>query len=515
MKLSQKHLNEWAKQHGVRFNPKKYAIMHMQDPTFPADKTSNELPKIENLPQNPPAKSIKILGVMVDRELTWDKHVEYVGSHRSVICTLGPERFANAQRLQIEQKVKKRMSYSKSLSTPTEGLDLLRNRHIYLTRVLPSITHACSAWFVRLMPNDWRPKSAREAGPLELRHWSFSERLLKRLSDLEYTCLKQVVGATKRERPPKAVIYKDLDIEEIRVHLHRLAVTHRASRRNTPQWEELRQRRMKTYGTRSKAFAPRREEDDMDHHLHPFHALDIEAGEVFDEARNSFYKEYNMSRQEKRDRWATDLALRRYRIKSRARIIFKWAMDNKWAQYCDGHATTVAISLAQRELEKKNKGSDNKLPQRGKKAKSLKAYTGLSRPQSTILFQLRSGWIYLKDRLFQLSNRDYKVCTWKSSFRVDVRLICSGFKPVDDPFCQLCRKEKETIDHLFFECTALTKGRDLLMASIGYPVRLNTELLLTKYAYEATAWAILYFPLKQFVGARRHFEFKTPSSIFN
>jgi hypothetical protein len=73
-----RHLMGWAEPRGVIFGPDKYALMHFLQHK-PRNGEENHMPDIEGLDQTELIKKkLRILGVIFDRYLRWDEHIDAV-----------------------------------------------------------------------------------------------------------------------------------------------------------------------------------------------------------------------------------------------------------------------------------------------------------------------------------------------------------------------------------------------------------------------------------------------------
>ena len=72
---------DWASDNGVTFNPAKYAIIHFRNPLKRGVKEPSCLPNISGLtPAVLEKVEFRILGIMVDPQLRWHRHLEHVSS---------------------------------------------------------------------------------------------------------------------------------------------------------------------------------------------------------------------------------------------------------------------------------------------------------------------------------------------------------------------------------------------------------------------------------------------------
>ena len=71
-------LMEWATESGVIFEPSKYAVMHFRNPERRIGQDYCELPRIPDLTRDNLKTEMRVLGIIVDAKLKWQRHVEHV-----------------------------------------------------------------------------------------------------------------------------------------------------------------------------------------------------------------------------------------------------------------------------------------------------------------------------------------------------------------------------------------------------------------------------------------------------
>jgi len=118
----------WEKRHASKFSPKKYGLIHMNrkhrqvpQPEDPTD-ISLQLPGIEVKAES----TIKYLGVWLDKHLTGMEQIK--AAHKKAV---------------------KLTAALSSIAGSTWGTPILQLRRMYTAILLPQITYACSAWYVR------------------------------------------------------------------------------------------------------------------------------------------------------------------------------------------------------------------------------------------------------------------------------------------------------------------------------------------------------------------------------
>ncbi|KAM5347429.1 hypothetical protein ACJ41O_010434 [Fusarium nematophilum] len=307
----------WSGPAGVTFSPHKYNVMHFKYPRS-REPDCLLLPNIPGLdtPEQRPRTTLKILGIV--------------------------------------EKVDKQLRYLRRISGTIWGLNLQATRQYYLTKIRPTITYACAAWFMY--------------SPNQKLNWAISCGALKRLDDLQYRCLKQVSGALGS--CSARVLEKELHIDSMRVFLYRLMLAQRAkSLQALGQLPYVQPVHVTPTSSSLKA--------------HPCQILDKEAQGLCDRAwkRLARYLDGNPDQ----------LAAQWLNPKRRKRTIDKCAIEEAekrsaevWDDYRRDRARRHSAERHRpRALEE------------GWGLKTFKYYKGLSRAQSTMLLQCRTEFIGL------------------------------------------------------------------------------------------------------------------------
>ncbi|KAF5530693.1 hypothetical protein FPHYL_14043 [Fusarium phyllophilum] len=334
---------------------------------------------------------------------------------------------------EITRKCRQRLGYMKRISGSTRGPDMYAIRQYYLALIRPVITYACGAWFIK----------QREGVSTRL-NFGLNKKLIGRLQSLQSECLRFVSGAFGCVAG--TLLEKELFIENMWSILYSQATLQRSMSFTS---HDSRWRSLSCGDGSSKARIE-----------NPIIPLEKEAGEMLKGA-----VEYQMLLAQDSDdpshvqamadrfadrkgrgkigyiagREATQLAAGKYPSRSRLPV----ALDERWGK------------------------------------QSLGYYKGLTRAQSTMLFQCRTEFIGLKYHLFRI-------------------------KLGDAPHCR-CNKSRETPFHLFVECSDLASNRKHLFRELQHN---NFSTLLTVDGRVAAEWAIRYFDIEQFDNVRKK------SSIF-
>ena len=211
---------KWSADARINFSPQKYNLMHFRCPkeTSGIPTCTPEIPNLAQTPETLKGK-VKVLGVTVDSQLTWEHHVT-----------------------EIEKKVDKSPVYMRRNIQSTWGMSLKAARRFYVGKIRAIIAYACPAWFIH-----------HSGMKLD---WSLKEGQIKRLERLQYKCLKQVWVAFGNT--PQRVLEKELNVESIRVFLYRTMISARAKaldvRRKAPYCIEKIERPFRGSFRRSTAY---------------------------------------------------------------------------------------------------------------------------------------------------------------------------------------------------------------------------------------------------------------------
>uniref|UniRef100_A0A8H7N5M2 Reverse transcriptase domain-containing protein n=1 Tax=Bionectria ochroleuca TaxID=29856 RepID=A0A8H7N5M2_BIOOC len=180
-------LMEWATPRGVKFGPDKYALMHFQR-RKPRKPETQPMPKIRGLIRKHLMKEeLRILGVMYDRHLKWDKHID-----------------------ELKAKVSKILGYHTRISGSTWGPTLIRMRQLHVSKIRSIVGYASPAWFI----------------PRHNRHdLGLPQTWLNKLEVMQNDSLVKVAGAYKMT--DRMVLRKELHVESMEHYLGRIALTYR------------------------------------------------------------------------------------------------------------------------------------------------------------------------------------------------------------------------------------------------------------------------------------------------
>ncbi|KAF4421507.1 putative RNA-directed DNA polymerase from transposon X-element [Colletotrichum fructicola] len=414
---------DWATPRGLRFDPAKYNVMHFRKPhgDLNAASAPQNIPNLpflteENLVKETDEGGLRILGVQVDHQLTWKWQID-----------------------QIEEKVRKKLNQLKRMSTSVSGPNLLHVRQLYLSTIRPIISYACPAWF--MLGNDSSTT------------YNLRQPYIHRLDNLQNECLVTVAGAYKKA--PTVTLHKELHVDPIAVYLQRVAMSHRARNIFTDDYDLI----------NTTSFPFKREMTFLK--SHPYKIDYDHARKLVEEAEQQLRE----SKPSLADATLIDMdprkrsqVINRY-IRAQATLL----SEHLWKAYRDRPrpSRTVAYGLRGRPVAAEGKWG----------AFNLKRYKGLSRAQSSILIQCRTGYIGLKAFLHPKNLADTDMCS--------------------------CGQDEHTVEHLIFDCPSLASARKNLpiwkwtISRYHAHARQRRSLddLLTDFSRAVSTWAIHHFGL--------------------
>lgn len=180
LKESHSVCERWAVTHGAKFAPAKYQLMHVTKPRrsrVGADATMTISGQTVEL-----CEVMKILGVWVDKNLTWKPHVK-----------------------KTAERAMKAVIAMKRITASTWGVSIKKARLLYTATVRPIITYAAPIWGV--LPNG-------EAQP---------NTLLGPLRAAQSAAIRTIFGAYKKT--PVMLLEKEAGILPVRQHIEMLVMT--------------------------------------------------------------------------------------------------------------------------------------------------------------------------------------------------------------------------------------------------------------------------------------------------
>ncbi|KAK1455409.1 zinc knuckle, partial [Colletotrichum melonis] len=341
-----------------------------------------------------------LLGVVVDSKLTWAAHIE-----------------------QVIIKVRRRMIHLRRISGSTWGPSLHEMKKLYVSSVLPIFSYACPVWFV-----DGRGQKIR--GQL-------TKTLVQSLDAEQARFLRFIAGGF--EASASEVVHKELHMIQLSVYLEQLALRHRINNLYSPEYRDLE-------AMWDNVFTDIATEQELG--AHPYKALYGQAESLWLEMRERVLDKQlcranwnpEQAVQSEAEGWA-DPKRRKAIIKAYLKDISMERSSLAWDRYRNDRSGKVRNINRNTPALKENWGPE-----------SLKYYQGLTRAQSSMLFQCRSGVIGLNGYLFSLKAN-------------------------------------------------LTFERSRLRKHVGV---INFDLLVTTEANVATAWAIRHFDIAQFRWTGKH-----------
>ena len=238
---------------------------------------------------------------------------------------------------------------------------LLRMRQLYLTKTRPLITYGCAVWFLRV--SDVYGRLVDESDV----RGKLIEDLVRELKSTEYRCVIKIAGAFKRTAGQ--YLLKELNIEPPEDHLERCSSAFRArALGSTPvkdpsQADDIRLDR---------PAAARRKGTQPDH---PYYVLEGNALHLYNTAQTRFFeqqRERGIKESISRKAWQ-DSKVRAKNINACAQVFAEQQASAKWDTWRFNRRHDQPVLWD--EWGKHN----------------LILYRGLTRAQSTILFQCRTG----------------------------------------------------------------------------------------------------------------------------
>ena len=331
---------KWAEPNGIHFSPHKYKVLHFQKPY---SKLCTTLPNIPGLDKNPGKvlvtneDPLRILGVIVDPKLSWKKHV-----------------------LHVISRAERKMHDLQRTFGRAWGPSLSHIRALYTSTILPRITYACGAWYMQ----GFEGRSSRH----------FRAKNLEILKGCHYQSLVRISGAL--QNTSTNVLLKEIYIDHIEVILQRYAVAQRAIALDDPT----------TVTSRELRESFKQHSSNLRLELHPQHVLEQAAVQCRDGAWQSATKVRSLK--EALERWANP-QLRMRDIKNFAKKQMKIQSQRVWDGYCRRR-----FGRGRRSIPAVDRQSGCEWGR-----VNLSRHDGLSRAQSSILINIRTGAIGLNDYL--------------------------------------------------------------------------------------------------------------------
>ncbi|KAF5697000.1 hypothetical protein FGLOB1_13100 [Fusarium globosum] len=333
-----------------------------------------------------------------------------------------------AHALGLGAKVNAKMNDIARICNTTAGPDMIALRQLYITTVRPIISHGCGAWFIY--------------GEDKVKY-QITKDLGRYLGSIQNQCLRIVTGALARTKG--RAVNKEAYVEDILVYLDRVATVQRARALDTPDHERL--RRIRRQGRTPAEFD-----------LHPYHALDHAARYLLERANKSC-----------RDRSPNNVRKAMVKIAKQD----SHEMSCKiWSRHVEERNNELSRFRSAADMDKAGWGPHN-----------LKRYRGLSRAQSTMLIQCRTGYIALN-----------KYLHWINAY--------------ESPLCD-CGAADETVFHAFIQCEMLATARIELYTALGHR---DFYRMLSEKPEIAADWAITHFEIPQFECAKHDSRFNSVES---
>ncbi|KAK7974405.1 hypothetical protein PG989_016253 [Apiospora arundinis] len=230
------------------------------------------------------------------------------------------------------------------------------------------------------------------------------------------TCLRTVSSAFTGTS--NILLLNELNVEDIGICLHRLAVTHRAASIDSPEGKAIEDRRQ--------GLEWRADKGEYDLERHPYETLFIEAKAVRDLAYAKYTPTDPYSEDHKLFNWSSNRVDRLHAIKE-MKELSNQQMRAMWEDY---------------RIKRKNRGKKDTAATIAEWGPGrLALYSGLSRPASVMLLYCRTDNAPVRQQLYNI-------------------------RKSETPMCQ-CGRAPQTIPHLFLHCTLLKKQRETILGAGG------------------------------------------------
>ena len=400
--------DDWARSNGMAFNAKKYEVIHF-DLRQSADARDDRLscPTIPGMPRSALREKVNMLGVTLDQTLSWKPHVR-----------------------QLAAKIKGHTATFSILNSSVHGFGMKMARLIYRAMIRPTVNYACGAWFVLEGPE------------------CISKKNMQILRVAQSVCLRKIAGAYKST--PRQYVEKELWVEDIIVHLHRMSCMYRAKQHGTPALEKIREVRaqidLRGGYSRINDISNFRK---LKYRPNPLVDLDERAGKfIEDEVKPRLEPDQRDDRSEILPMISTIL-----KEKSEKE------MSRQWEAFQLKYQSRSHQPVALREGWGKH---------------ALKRYVKLSRMKSSVLIQLRTEFIGTNNWLFKIKKAPSPDC------------LCGSL---------------DSISHRFFQCRLLADARKELWDTVKH--QSLRKLLDVNFSIAAT-WTIVNFNLDQYEWMKEH-----------
>ncbi|KAF2105417.1 hypothetical protein BDV96DRAFT_592502 [Lophiotrema nucula] len=283
------------------------------------------------------------------------------------------------------------------------------------------------------------------------------ESLLKGLEPRQNDFLRLAMGAL--QGTPIEELQKETNIEALDVFMRRICLTTRAKLVGTEVWDTIQEAKAKI--ERHGWTSPRslRKRPGGEEYRPSFSQVDEMAKELRDLALSETHLSEPVPVRMR--------ALLGNTIKKLAKRDTEDTMKARWSEY----KTAKCKNLDERKVP------HPAVLREGWGSKSINYYKGMKPPISTVLFQLRTECIQLKE---YLADR--------------------GILPDGDTHCKFCPWRHETVDHLFNWCPKFEHQRRILKDRVGW----SFNNLFTKHGYHAAEFAFQLFELESFDWSREH-----------
>lgn len=274
-----------------------------------------------------------------------------------------------------------KLATSRRISRPTWGLNLDEMRKLYKRAMLPIISYACPAWFIRA----------------ENCRWGLRVGLVRVLERLQYVALLHISGAMKGTA--SWLLHKEMYIIPIALHLQRRALTHRARKFDQPAEKMMR-------SIRHAAFPGQIVPPDVSRH--PYEVCYYYAQWVDTHAQAwTLARPTGTALGMKRTGWR-NWGLRPWEVMRYIRRMIKDICQSQWRDYQKAHKESPSrITPAGAVYQNRILALEGNFT-----SASLEIYSHCTRANTTLMIQARTGIMPLKGFLHMI-----KVSFWGPSWK--------------------------------------------------------------------------------------------------
>lgn len=443
------------------FSPEKYTVFHFVKPRT-RNPDSQEFQALPELPEWAGIseadrkkrflrKTLRVLGVWVDRHLTFKPHIE-----------------------KIWMRIRASLANHERYGGATWGASVLANREFYQKKLYTYFSYAAAGWFIYDLDQDHEVKhECSDDSPDRTLKFGMAKSTIERLRAIQSNITLTISGQMRGIKV--APILAELHIHDLALQLYAQAMKYRCKYIGSPFYDLLHEQRR--YTDKKGSITHK----DWTAVL-PYEKLEQRAWAFVEAVLESPQAEYLRNAEGIQFTETMTLREKVNMVRERQPALFEETLKNYFNQWL------LNASSARWEEYKRERCQQGKPLHLAHKEDftnhTLSYYAPLNRPQSTIALNIRIGHIPLASNPM-----------WRQ------------MNAITDPLCRYCRRNGEDAEHLFFHCKALEIPRRFLLDETG-PVRFDE--LMTTHIDIATKWAIQYFPLDMYKNIRKKDMYQFP-----